>query len=230
MRSCVTAIILSACLLAASRANAGFLYNWTTDPAGTKQVVIDPTGDNTGSASHDILDLMYAHDAVNQYFRMDLRGAPSLNDGAGTYSIQIDDKPGGGVNSDSHYIAVGLTGIDQLVMSHYSAGMGQYEAHHRHNILAPTPGVDEVDLFAIGGAVDHTENGGTTLQWSIPISQLNPGPFKIYGSVHDIDANITYDTTGGINAPTVPEPSMLLLLSILGLISTAVWRRVKAAK
>jgi hypothetical protein len=227
MRSFVSAIILSACILATSRANAGFLYDWVGDPAGTKQVMNDPTGDNTGTASHDILDLMYARDAVNQYFRLDLRGAPSLNYGAGTYSIQIDDIAGGGVNNDSHYVALGLVGIDQLVMSHYSAGTGNYVAHHRHDVLAPVPGVDEDNLLAIGGAVDHTENGGTTLQWSIPIGQLNPGPFKIYGSVHDIDANITYDTTGAINAPAIPEPSTLLLLSIFGLISTGAWRRVK---
>ncbi len=206
-------------------ARASYLYDWANDPAGTLQTVSDPLGDNTGSGTEDILELYYARDAVNHYFRMDLLEAPTLNDGAGTYSIQIDDSAGGGANIDSHYIALGLTGIDQLVMSHFSAGSGEYVANHRHNVLAPTPGVDEVDLLSIGGAVDHTMLGGTVLQWSIPISELNPGPFQIYGSVHTIESNITNDTTAAISASAVPEPSSLVLGAVAFLVLLPPLRR-----
>jgi hypothetical protein len=215
MRSFGILSLVAVFSLLISRANASLItYDWTTDPSGTKQVMNDPLGDNTGSGSHDILDIMVAHDASYYYFRMDLRNAPTLNDGAGTYSIQIDDAPGGGVNIDTHYIALGLVGIDQIVMSHFSPGTNEYVASHRHDVLAPTPGVNEADLDAIGGGVDHTANGGTTLQWTIPVNQLNPGPFKFFGAIHDLDANITYDTTAPVLV-AVPEPSTLTLLSLL---------------
>ncbi|MBN1911018.1 MAG: PEP-CTERM sorting domain-containing protein [Pirellulales bacterium] len=204
-------------------AQASLLYDWIGDPNGTVQTVNDPD-DVASNDSREILKLWYARDANTHYFRIDLASAPGLNDGAGEYAIQIDSAPGGGHSGQSNYIANNLVDIDQLVMSHFSPGVGDYVGHHRHNFTPPA-GVDTTDLLSIGGAVDHTENGGTTLQWAIPFTALEPGPFKIWGVTMDLNEPTTYDLSGPIMASAVPEPSTITLL-VAGLACLWLRRRV----
>ncbi len=223
MRSIVTCVgvFLVACLCQTT-ASGDMLYDWDGDPAGTLQVQSDPN-DYAGSDTREITAVMYARDADTHYFRMDLAAAPALNDAASEYAIQIDSMAGGGHSGNSNYIANNLVDIDQLVMSHYSAGGGLYTDHHRHNFTPPA-GVDKEDLVDIGGTVDNTEDGGRTLQWAVPFGSLEPGPFRIYGATLNLGEPSTYDITiTPIQAAAIPEPGTCVLLSI-GLIFAGVCR------
>lgn len=211
--------ILAACFAFTAAAPAAFLYDWDTDPAGTVQTLVDITGEVASDDSRDIAKIWYASDAGFHYFRIDLLDAPVQSAGAFSEEtgIQIDLGPGGGEAADTSYVADGLVGIDTIILSHYAVSTG-YVSHHRHNYLGDAsapPRVDTVLLTSIGGAVDTTENGGTTLQWSIPFSELaTNGEFTIYGATEDISDPQTYDITEGL---VVPEPMTLALLAAGGL-------------
>lgn len=209
---------VTATVVSAGSVFAANLYDWAGDPAGTVQVVTDPSGDQA-EGSRDILSLWTAWDASNYYFRLDIRTAPEQEAGrfAAEYGVHIDLAPGGGDSSLASYIADGVTGIDTIVLSHYTVANG-WTSNHRHNYLgdlAPAPRVDTVMLEDVGGQVDFSENGGTTLQWAIPKAALDGTPFVVYGATQNISVPITFDLTAPL---VVPEPATLALLALGGLV------------
>lgn len=218
----LTAIVATGLLV--SSAQASWLYDWAGDPSGTVLTLSDASGE-VAEDSRDIENIWYANDGSNHYFRMDLRGAPlqAANEHAPEYAIQIDSGAGGGSAVNTNYIADGLIGIDSILIGHYTTS-GAHTVQHRHNYqgdASPLPRVDTVMLAAIGGSFDADENGGTTLQWAIPVTELGSLPFTIYGATQDIDDADTFDTTVGLN---VPEPAMLLTLG-LGTFALRIRRR-----
>lgn len=218
-------VIAIALLLQASVASAALLYDWTNDPAGTVQTLVDPA--DVAEGSRDILMLWTASDAANYYFRIDTREAPIQVGGEFSPEVGIQlDLNGAGIGGSavqSSYIAQNLVGIDSIILSHYTVA-GGWVMSHRHNYIGgPPPAVDTTMLPAIGGAFDPTENGGTTLQWSIPKSELAGGlPFTLWGATQDITDPETLDLT--IPLVMVPEPTTMAALAI-GLLAFARRRR-----
>jgi hypothetical protein len=208
--------IVAACA-SSSRATL-LLYDWTNDPANSVQSVTDPNGDESNGLepTRDILKFWYARDAANHYFRLDLAAKPTTNHGAGAYSIQIDDAVGGGTTGNNSFIASGLSGVDQIVMSFFTTPINLWTGDYLFDYQGPGNPASGAALGSLGGAFTNTNNGGTTLEWSIPLSELGAGPFAFWAATSDFNVPLTYDTTLPISAAAhapASEPASILLLA-----------------
>ncbi len=193
---------------------ATLLYDWDSDPYGTVNTVSDPIGDVIADASNDIVGIWYASDPSTVYFRLDLAEAPVQNAGdfAPEVSIQIDYQTGGGSSADTGYIASPLSGIDAMLVNHYTlaGGWTMDHAHGFSGIGSPPPSVSTYMLSILGGISDKSEGGGTIIQWAIPFSGPIP-EFTFYGATLSVNSPATYDTTRGL---TVPEPATLTFMAL----------------
>jgi hypothetical protein len=220
----VTCIVLAAlaCLTASSvRADILPPTGW-----GDAISISDPAGDQA-EGSRDILGLFYKLEGGVHYFRMDIAEAPVQVGGqfAAEYFLQIDSMPGGGNAADTSYIAESLLGIDTLIGSHYTVA-GGFVMAHRHNFTGGAPPAVDTAMFpSIGGLTDYDEDGGKTLQWAIPVSELYPAPFTVYGSTMDISVPSTFDVTSGLTVAAVPEPTSMGLLLTAAVFGLAAGRR-----
>jgi hypothetical protein len=198
-------------VLAASQISAyGWLYDWVNLPSRSTN---DPSGDQTlfGGAA-DILKV-WATDSYNgtNYFRMDLRSAPSEQNGGQIYGIYLDTQVGGATNTLSNYVPVGLSGIDMIVDSHFDATEPAWTFFHFHT-YTNDPIFSKISLTL--GQHNESENGGATLEWAIPHSLIGSDGFEFFGGVSVLGYNESVYDLAGI-AP-VPEPCTfaLALLSI----------------
>ena len=235
MKQRLQGLLLCAVLAAvAGTGQAALLTDWGAADVIT---VSDPNGDQAED-SRDILAVHYRFNGGTHYFRLDLRGAPQqlADEFAPEVSIHLDFANGaGGGAGNSSYIAEDVgTGIDMLVLSHFTVGGGYAAPDHRHIYTGPAaalPRVTTEDLSAIGATVDTAESGGAIIQWAIDDADLvydaaytgdnvsddtyyGGGQFTIYGVTLDIDQPNTYDTTSAI---VVPEPATMGLLALSGL-------------
>ena len=193
------------------------------DP-GAGEICVENGGDLIEDGAN-IVQVYYRFTGGVHYFRMDLLDVPAAGrppSFAPEYAVALDLTAGGltrgnpsGNDTHSGYIPATLTGIDTILVAHYSNGAFGGMAH-RHNDVGTEP--SNVDLTMLGslsgGAFQNSENGGATLEWSIGDSALigSPGaldPSTFWFATFDIDGinEGTYDL-----AQAVPEPSSILLL------------------
>ncbi len=218
-------------LLLGDHAKAAFLTDWSapdvlsfTDPVDPF-TVSDPLVPNPGGA--DIVGWMYRLDGGFHYFRLDVVSAPTTGNAAPEYSFQFDSGPGGASRVDTGYVPHVLTGIDEMLVAHFSDAAGVWTGAHRHTWTGG-PGVTTEHFEVINGGAPNalgmpgsifqsSENGGATLEWKIAVGNL--GPISIYGgtwgATYDINKPFggTFDLT---ETAIIPEPASLALLGLLG--------------
>lgn len=202
----IAAVIACVCLGTAMTAHAEYLYPWSVSPT-----ISDGT-DNALDGGKDILDVWFAQDSSYFYFRMDVRSAPTTvsTDYADIYGIYIDAVDGQGASSsDNTYVPSGPTGVDFILDSHFnSKGTGAWDDDHFHYDWNGTG-------FQVGAldGVQHSENGGTTVEWKIAKSSIGASTLTFWAATLGPGSSYaTYDLAPS-SAPgvTVPEPSTWVL-------------------
>lgn len=213
----LTMIVLAMLLsIVGSRAQA-YLYAWSDIPD-----VIDGINSEL-PGGQDIITAWHATDGNYHYFRMDLRSAPSASENglpnfAGLYGIYIDQKPGGAIGSDplQTYVPDSLSGIDNIIDSHYEPNFGGFYLNDFHIWTS-----NQTFLKTVPSAVSQSENGGTTLEWAISVSALDNSEFTWWAVTHDIGASApTYDQTSPQSSSPVPLPAAgwMFLTGLFGLL------------
>jgi hypothetical protein len=207
-----TILFIIALTALAGAAHAAYLFDWTV---GNPHVVTvsDPSGDGHISQA-DITEVWWGMDDTYQYFRMDLAAPPTNVNAGDVYGIYVDVRSGGASGGPAAYVP---TELDSLTDYALLATWDQIGS----DFVDPTKkAVWNGSSFVVSnlGGFDfqHSENNGTTLEWRIPISDINvslhPNPM-FYGAVLDVGegAPATWDITeGGIT----PEPTTLALLGL----------------
>jgi len=218
-------------------AAAAPLFDWDGDPTVTS--VVDQTGEDLvywpdGTAPNletgqDITKIWWGK--ANEggtwyhYFRMDLNAAPSGDNRAGVYGIYLDFTSGGrdGMESSGDdLVPATLKGIDAFVQVERSSTQWHTVAYQEWN-----------GSMWMGGVVTSfqaTENGGKTLEWKIPESNIGGSPYitpySIWGSTTDRGSEYaTYDLTPGLTVNPEPGTTSLILLAVAA--GGAVVRRKK---
>ena len=215
---------------------AAYLTDWS---AGNVHYLSDPNNDSSGGAFTEITGIYFRQTGATAYFRMDLLSAPSGGNASPDYLIFLDTQPGGAAwgngSSDpnlSYHVAQGLSGIDMIpVDGHYGLFGWQANHYHVHDGTVPSFNFTTVDITTIGGAFQNVENGGRTLEWSIPFSAIGSSTFTMWGGTMNIlNAGQTWDLTGPITTATegteIPEPSTLVLLSLVSLLGASLRRKL----
>jgi hypothetical protein len=225
---------------AALPASAAYLAPWGPPLAPA------PTGGGVSGEPHtDITNVYFYSGNTDFYFRMDLAGPVNDVNNSWIYMIYIDKDnntaTGRQPGEDSPYYplpAVGsYYGIDATLAVHYALGAVPAGATHLHPYINTPPYVSTIMLPSIGGVYQGTENGYTTVEFSLPKAALGAyGPeMRFYAAVHSNSPNTTPDISAGYlvsTAALIPEIDALAgtgALSFLGVsLALAAERRRKA--
>ena len=207
----------------APTAQAAYLYDWSNNPHTS---VIDPDDPYPPvPAGTDILKVLHAYDGGFHYFRMDLEEAPAFTgmSYAFLHGIYINSKSGGVDGPVSGYIPNSLTGIDQILDSHYSPYLGGFIQDDFHdNMSGSDPSAWSLTKAQAPGVFETLKSdGGKTLEWKI-IDTAIGSTFSWWAATHDVcpTGEITYDVTNRIDVNPVPIPGAVLLFGsgLLGLL------------
>lgn len=216
--------------------HAAYITDWS---AGDTYYLADSTDDSSGGAFTEITGIYFRQSGSTAYFRMDLLSAPSTEGAGPDYAIFLDTQPGGAAwgngsadPSLSYFVAQGLSGIDMIPADGHYWFFGWQASHYHIYDGTTSPYNFSIDsLGSIGGAFQSAENGGRTLEWSIPFSAIGSSTFTMWGGTMNIANNgQTWDLTGPIvtssEGTEIPEPSTLVLLSLVSLLGASFRRRL----
>jgi len=217
-------------LMAACAAQASFITEWTGSWAGGVTTITD-TLTVTAPNYRDVREVNHYDDGSNfHYFRLVLEGGSGteLIGGATDYMINIDSIVGGQSGLTSDYLALGLTGIDQIIDSHMGTATSFSSAIAGHNHIASVGANGANVNFTLAGftgaAIGNDFQGGESfLEWKVNKSILPETSFRISGSSLTIGGS-AYNVTA--DAGVVPEPATAGLLVGAGLFIAA-YRRIK---
>jgi hypothetical protein len=210
----VSIIALIVVLAAAGMANAAYMFDWTI---GNPHVVFVADPNDQALPQADILSgIWWGMDDNNMYFRMDLEAAPSGVAGGDIYGIYVDRRALGSFGSTHGHIPTELnTGIiDYFVQANWDQDTDFQPVYGRAWNGASWVTTNWSANF------QHTENGGSTLEWRVPLSAFNGAEFSIYdhpnpmlwGAVIDVGSTpVTWDIT---EAGVTPEPTTMALLGL----------------
>ena len=255
-RLCVSMLVL---LLTVVVSHGVYLEpnNWTT-----AITITDLNTDGFDNVS-DIVGLWYAKDVTYHYFRMDMETGPAGSGVAQDYMLYLDTDQSVATGAAdifndplpvdpapaglSQYIADNpgnLWGVDQIVDAHYLGGVLNVNHFHDYSVGATAYNYTFPMLGGIPGALyQDTENLGTSLEWRVPISALDAGPFRIAGGtmiIGNLTGPFTTDYTenwlssqdfvlddepGGVQS--IPEPGTLALMGVLGIVGGAMKLRTR---
>ena len=184
-------------------AHAAYLYDWST--AGRVVSLGDALGD--AASSTDIIALWWGRDDTSIYVRMDL-AAPPATTPEYCYGVYADLRPAYGSPANYFRVPDELSGIDYYVSGSFSGATMSAEYHQWH----PAGLFFEYALPTI--AYQATENGGTTLEWRLPIA-YSGGDYPFWGGVVQLVGfpadTVTLDLTAEARTP---EPTSLALVGL----------------
>jgi hypothetical protein len=213
----VAAIVISV----ASGAHAAYMFNWTigdphvvriTDPAGD---MVNPNPPFNYIPEMDVTQAWWGTDLQNyQYFRLDVLAPPTPATAGDVYGVYVDNRAGGGTSGTATWLPNELNNgtIDYAVIASWNQAFSTWDAYREQWNGSAWVTTAWTSNF------QSTENGGATLEWKIPYTDLDvlshPNPM-FYGAVIDVgygvNGNTTWDITGG---GITPEPTTMALLGL----------------
>ena len=204
MRLCMSHLLILLLLTWPGLGHAAYLYDWST--SGKVISLGDPAGD-AGSSANDIVAIWWGRDDTAIYLRMDLAAPPSTTVEY-SYGIYADLRPAFGSPPNYFRVPDELSGIDYYISAYFNgATMGaEYHQWHIAGLFLEYP--------LPPGYYQGTENGGTTLEWRLPIA-YEGGDYPFWGAVVQLVGSpidtVTLDITA---AAHTPEPATLALLGL----------------
>ncbi len=212
-------LLLAAIVLAGAPqlAAGAYFYDWDNLPSTS---IDDPVPDvpPTSTPGQDITKAWYASDGTYDYFRMDLLGAPNLNDVGQTYGIYLDTTAGGAPAGDPR-LPEDLRGIDFILSSTFEVFKwdAEFERWTR------------CDTFQESGDLKFQAvmNEGTTLEWKVRDTSGGVKYFgdsftwwaatMLVGGENGDPPSITYDLTNPVPIPNAVWLFGTGLVALIGL-------------